>query len=232
MERTTPLIAITLTLGGLVFASGVVFAKGVEYQVIAGKLAVFGHVLDPKYPIPSDDEEGRVIAFHPSPNEKWIVIQSGYRVEVDLWLYNTQTKAKPVRIASQPGTHTTVNWHGSQVFEVAWGGMGYSVSELFEVKDLQGGKRINDMLLYDQERDIYVSFLIDKALGAGIEVGRAFVKETRQPERYKLNLEYTYVSDARFAIDDVAITGKKVVVTHTRANGEKVRESFSLDFLR
>ncbi len=228
----TFLIVVGLALGGLVFAPGAVLAKDVEYQVVAGKLAVFGHVLDPKYPIPGDDDEGRVIAFHSSPNERWIVIQSGYRVEVDLWLYDTQTKAKPVRIASQPGNHTRVSWHGNRVFGVSWGGMGYRMSELFQVEDPQRGKRIDDMLLYDEGRDIYVSFFIDHALGTGVELGRVFGGQGRKPERFRLNLEYTYASNARFAIEDATIAGNKIVVTHTRESGKKVRETFSSDFLR
>ena len=112
------LIAISLILSISLSSSSDLWAKEIEYEVVGGKLAVFGYVLDPKYPIPSADFEGRVIAFHLSPDNKWIVIQSGYRIKVDLWLYNTETKAKPVRIASQPGNHTTVNWHGSEVFEI------------------------------------------------------------------------------------------------------------------
>ncbi|MFQ5995008.1 MAG: hypothetical protein ACE5K1_07915 [Acidiferrobacterales bacterium] len=204
--------------------------RDIEYKVLDGKLSVFGHVLNPKYPIPGDDYEGRVIAFHASPNSKRIVIQSGYRVEVDLWLYDTETKTRPIRIPSKPGNHTTVNWHGNSVFEVFWGGMGYSMSQLFRVAAPQNGKRIDDMLLYDEQWDVYVSFFTDDK--AGIEVGRAFPERELKPEKIKLDLEYTYVSDARFTIDDVRIVGNKIVVTHTKANGEKVEEAFSSRFLR
>lgn len=232
MRPIASLIAIGLILSGFLFSSDALWAKDIEYKVVDGRLAVFGHVLDPRYPIPGDDYEGRVIAFHASPDGKRIVIQSGYRAEVDLWLYNVDAKAKPVRIASQPGNHTTVNWYGSRVFEVSWAGMGYSMSELFRVEDMQRGRQVDDMLLYDVGRDIYVSFVMDDALGAGIELGRAFVGQEREPERFKLKLEYTYVTDARFTIKDVAIEGNKIIVTHTRSNGEKVREAFSSDFLR
>lgn len=226
------LIAPSLILIILLSSSSDLWAKEIEYEVVGGKLAVFGYVLDPKYPIPGADFEGRVIAFHLSPDKKWIVIQSGYRIKVDLWLYNTETKAKPVRIASQPGNHTTVNWHGREVFEIFWGGMGYSMSQLFQVGDPQIGKRINDMLLYDQRRSVYVSFLIDDSLSSWIEIGRTFYEQKLKPERFKLNLEYTYLSDARFAINDVKIIGNRIVVTHTKMNGEEVEETFSSRFLQ
>lgn len=221
------LIAASLFLGFLSCLSSELWAKDVEYEVVGGRLAVFGYVLDPIYPIPGADVEGRVIAFHVSPDKKWIVIQSGYRIEVDLWLYDTESKAKPVRIASQPGNHTTVNWHGSEVFEVFWGGMGYGMSQLFRVADPQTGKRIDDMLLYDPRRDVYVSFLIDDSLSSVIEMGKVFSEQKPKSERFKLDLEYTYVSDARFAIDDSKIIGNKVVVTHTKTSGDKVEETFS-----
>ena len=88
------------------------------------------------------------------------------------------------------------------------------------------------MLLYDQRRDVYVSFLIDDALSSGIEIGKTFYEQKLKPERFKLNLEYTYVSNARFAISDVKIIGNKVVVTHTKMNGEKIEETFSSRFLQ
>ena len=225
------LIASSFILG-ILLSSGDLWAKEFEYEVVEGKLAVFGHVLDPKYPIPSADFEGRVIAFHISPDEKWIVIQSGSRIKVDLWLYNTETKAKPVRIVSQPGNHTTVCWHGSEVFEIFWGGMGYSKSQLFQVGDPQIGKQISDMLLYDRQHDVYVSFFIDDSLLSRIEIGRTFDKQKLKPQRFKINLEYTHVSDARFAIDHVKIIGNKVVVTHTKMNGDKVEEIFPSRFLQ
>ena len=110
--------------------------------------------------------------------------------------------------------------------------MGYSVSQLSRVGDPQVGQKIHDMLLYDQRRDVYVSFLIDDALSSGIEIGKTFYEQKLKPERFKLNLEYTYVSNARFAISDVKIIGNKVVVTHTKMNGEKIEETFSSRFLQ
>ena len=213
-SRFVPSLALSILVSLASPSSG----KEIEYKVVDGKLAVFGYVLEPKYPIPGDDSEGRVIAFHPSPDERWVVIQSGYRVAVDLWLYDTATRAKPVRVASEPGNHTTINWHGSKVFEVFWGGMGYSMSELFRVEHVDRGKRVDDMLLYDDRRDLYVSFLIDEAITTGIEVGRAFAEPGVQPEKFKLDLDYTYVSEARFTIENVKIVGSEIVVTHTREN--------------
>ena len=220
-------IAASLILSFLSSLSSDLWAEEIEYDVLDGKLTVFGYMLDPKYPIPGADSEDRFITFRQSPNKKWIVIQSGYRIKVDLWLYNNETKAKPVRIASQPGNHTAVNWYGSKVFEIFWGGMGYSMSQLFQVEDPQIGQQIDDMLLYDYRRDVYVSFFVDDSYSSGIEIGRAFYEPKLKPERFKLNLEYTYVSDARFAINDVRIIRNRVAVTHTKMNGVKVVETFS-----
>ena len=225
-------IAASFVLSILTSLSSDLWAAEIKYEVVGGKLAVFGYVLEPKYPIPGPDFEGRVIAFHFSPDKKWLVIQSGYRVKVDLWLYNTETKAKPVRIASQPGNHTTVNWHGCEVFEIFWGGMGYSVSQLFQVGDPQTGKQIDNLLIYDCQRDVYVSFLIDDSRSSGIEIGRIFFEQKLEPEKFKLNLEYTYVSDALSTIKDVNIIGNKVVVAHTKMNGKRIEESFSSRFLQ
>ena len=65
-----------------------------------------------------------------------------------------------------------------------------------------------------------------------IEIGKTFYEQKLKPERFKLNLEYTCVSDARFAISDVKIIGNKVVVTHSKMNGEKIEETFSSRFLQ
>jgi hypothetical protein len=216
-----------LVLAALLSVAGDAWAGDIQYEVVGGKLVVFGHVLDPVYPVPGAEVESRVIAFHRSPDKKWIVIQSGYRIEVDLWLYNTETKAKPVRIACQPGNHTTVNWHYSDVFEINWGGMGYDTSQLFQVGNPQTGKRVDGMLLYEPRRDVYVSFVIDDSLSSVIEVGRAFNEQKPALERFKLDLEYEYVSEARFAINDTRIVGNKLAVTHTRMNGDKVESVFS-----
>ena len=51
-------------------------------------------------------------------------------------------------------------------------------------------------------------------------------------QRDEINLGFTHVSDVRFAINEVKIIGKKVVVTHTKANGERVEETFSSRFLQ
>ncbi|UCH48896.1 MAG: hypothetical protein JSU95_03580 [Betaproteobacteria bacterium] len=219
-----------IALAAILAVTGDLRAREIEYEVKGGKLVVFGHVLEPVYSAPEAQAEGRVVFFHRSPDKKWIVIQSGYRIEVDLWLYNTRTNGKPVRIECEPGNHTTAKWYGSKVFEISWGGMGYEMSQLFRVDDTRTGKRVDGMLLYEPHRDVYVSLVIDDSLSSVIEVGRAFNEQ--QLERFKLDLEYEYVSEARFAINDTRIVGNKLVVTHTRLNGDKVESVFSPQLLQ
>ena len=231
MKSTTSSILGTLLLGWCFATPGTLLARDIEYRVVEGRLEVLGYVLNPRYPIPGDDYEGRVIAFHPSPDGRWVVIQSGYRVEVDLWLYDTETEARPVRIDTDPGNHTSVNWHGNGTFEVFWAGMGSTMGELFRVDDLGHGARVDQMLHYDAARDIYVSFFSEEASGnleVGIEIGHAFVHR-RHPERFTLDLDYAYLSNARFMIDEVEIRGNDVVVTYTMRSGEQARVAFAFD---
>ena len=108
-------------------------------------------------------------------------------------------------------------WHGDSVFEVEWGGMGYTISELLLAEDPARRARVDDMLLYDEESAVYVSFFRN-----GVEVGRLFGPEADR-ERFPLPLEYTSAVDARMTIESVAIQGPALSVVHRKADGSLAR---------
>ena len=206
-----------------------------EYTVADGQLSVFGHRLEPQCPIKSSsprEDDDTSIGFSVSPSERWILIHVGLDVQTDLWLYDSQSKARPVRIEARPrGRHVFTKWRSDRIFEIQHAGMGYSESDFFRADDLTKKASVDGFIYHlDFERGLYVCYFLDDQLTTGVEVGRLFGGEA-QKERFPVNLDVVYLSNANMAIEQVEIVGEKVLVTHRKQDGTLFQEAFSPELL-
>ena len=206
---------------------------GIPYVIEGKALHVFGHALEPTRSLDLSDpatEESIHVGIATSPSGRWSVItflnpSEEFPWSYDFWLYDAETRAIPIALEVNTGRNAGIVWHGDAVFEVAWGGMGYTSSVLLLAEDPARRARVDDMLLYDQERALYVSFFQD-----GVEVGRVFTPEVDQ-ERFLLPLEYVSAVDARMTIDSVEIQGPALSVAHRKADGSLARVQFFPELL-
>ncbi len=196
--------------------------RRVGYVIAGGALHAFGYALKPDAPLDLSDpstEEAIFVQIARSPSGRRSVIQFMHKGEeppglsYDYWLHDSATKATPVKFELDPGRNAGVAWRGDDLIEVEWGGMGYRVSEFIRAEELQKRARVDDLLLFDEPRGLYVSFFRE-----GVEVGRLFSPETEK-QRFPLPLEYTSVVDASLTIEDVEIDGSALYVTHRKADG-------------
>ena len=211
-------------------------AADFEYTVVDGTLFVFGYRLQPQSAIKASRPRGdndTFIGFHVSPSERWVLVHVGENQQTELWLYDSHRKTLPVKVNVRPrGRHVLPGWRSDEVFEIRHAGMGYSESEFIRADDVSKRTSIDGHIYdIDFERGFYACFYADDRLEAGVELGRLFAGET-QKERFPVNLEFEYVSDATFAIEQVQIVGKKLTVTHKRMDGTLVQETFSPELLK
>ena len=206
---------------------------GIPYVIEGKALHVFGHALEPTRSLDLSDpaaEEAIHVGIAPSPSGRWSVIKflnpsEEFPWSYDFWLYDAEAKSRPIEIGVDAGRNAGVVWHGDSVFEVAWGGMGYTGSALFLAEEPARRARVDDMLLYDEERSLYVSFFRD-----GVEVGHLFAAKTER-ERFPLPLEYASAVDARMTIDSVEIQGSALSVVYRKADGSLARVQFFSELL-
>lgn len=208
--------------------------RGIPYVIEGKALHVFGHALEPtRSPDLTDPatEEAIHVGIATSPNGRWSVIkflnpsrESPW--SYDFWLYDAETGTRPIELEVDTGRNAGIVWHGDTVFEVAWGGMGYTMSELLLAEDPARRTRVDDLLLYDEKSALYVAFFRD-----GVEVGRPFAPEADR-ERFPLPLEYASSVDARMTIDSVAIQGPVLSVVHRKADGSLARVKLFPELLR
>jgi hypothetical protein len=226
--------AVLMALLGLSWAASAAEQGDVQYDIVGGEIIVFGHTLTPAEPLPEtlkcdDCDATHSVGFVRSPDERWILIISEVHLaNFNAWLFDTRSKGAPHRIADKRrGRHFTgVEWHSGERFELAFGGMGYSTSLLFDATRPGDARKFTDLLLYDVERDVYVRYLHDFDKGTdNVEIGNVFSADGIA-ERFPIMLDNEYLSESRFMIESVEIDGTSLVVTYdTRARG-KVREVF------
>jgi len=202
------------------------FANQIEcqFELHDGKIKIYDYLLEPRYPLGNE----AVIACKNSPDGRWITIQAGYRLNVDIWLYDSYTKTNPIKIDTEPGNNVRVIFHGNKVFEVRWGGIGYRMSDFFQTDNTKAKVHIDDVLSYFDVLDIYVCFY-----ERGVKVGKVFGKDS--PEKFQVDFDLTNDSSALsplFVIDKVEITGEDLIVLHHMANGKKDVEIFKPKLLK
>jgi hypothetical protein len=206
-----------------------------EYEVVDGAIVVFGHRLVPTEPLPEAGECGdcgpiHSVGFRHSPDGRWILIVSDVPLTSnDVWLYDTLTEAMPLHVVDRRrGQHLLgAEWHSGRVFEVSWGGMGYTASLMLDAENPGDPRKLNGLLLYDAGRDVYVRYLYDDATSAdSIEIG-SVLSAAGEPERFPISLDNVYLSDSQFMIEVVEIDGTSLIVTYNTAAQGPVREEFS-----
>jgi hypothetical protein len=196
----------------------------IDYAVVEGAVLVFGHRLETENPLPGigNCEGCGAIGFHRSPDGRWILIVSDVRpTDNDIWLYDTRSGAMPKHLVDKRrGRHLETGWLSDRVFEVRWAGMGYSSSLLFDAAGPGAGKALDNLLLYDAARDVYVRFHYDADRSASmVEIGLAFSASVGV-ERFPVALDNEYLSDWRDQFEGIEIDGAHLVVTyHTKARG-------------
>ena len=210
-----------------------------EYEIVNGAIVAFGHRLVPREPLPEASEcddcgPFHSVGFNHSPDGRWILIVSTVHLAGnDVWLYDTRTEAMPIHVVDKRrGRHFLgAEWHSGRVFEVSWGGMGYMTSLMFDVENPGDPRELDDLLLYDAGRDVYVRYLHDfETATDAIEIGPvlSFAGET---ERFPIALDNEYLSNSRFMIEAVEIDGTSLIVTYNTTAQGLVREEFSPRFL-
>lgn len=202
------------------------FENDIDYSVEEDALHVFGHVLQPKFNIkladfPEDDDVSS-ISFPSSGDGRWVVIVHKRDVNsVEFWLYDRRTGEQPVRLPVGPGRHGEVRWHGDEIFEISFAGIGYTLSRFVHVARPEESFEVRDLLHYDDDTRVYISFVPD-----GVEVGRLFEQDESSRKRVPLGFDYFSAADARTSIETVDYDDGLVTVTHRRQDGSLARQSF------
>ena len=210
-----------------------------EYEIVDGAIVAFGHRLLPGEPLPEAsecDDCGPIhsVGFNHSPDGRWILIVSDVRLAGnDIWLYDTRTEAMPIHVVDRRrGRHFLgAEWHSGRVFEVSWGGMGYTTSLMFDVENPGDYRELDHLLLFDAGRDVYVRYLYDfETATDAIEIG-SVLSAGGETERFPIALDNEYLSDSRFMIEAVEIDGTSLIVTYNTTAQGLVREEFSPQLL-
>lgn len=230
--KFTPMLVIWLGLLGTAFPAD---SDDIEYMIVDGTIVVFGHTLVPRETLPEIEVCEECVSMHSvgfvrSPDERRILIISDVHLaNFDAWVFDTQSNAAPTRVADKRrGRHLSRSeWHANDRIELFFGGMGYSRSLFIDVAKPADARVIDDPLLYDADRDVYVRYVYDSSTGTDqIEIGSVFSAD-RGAERFPIALDNEYQSESRFMIESADIDGTNLVVTYdTTARGE-VRDVFN-----
>jgi len=201
----------------------------IPYHMEDGLLRVFDHTLQPKQEIKvgtsPDDDDLSHISFSGSDDGRWRVIKHCHDVNsTEFWLFDTESGEKPT-LLPDGGRHAEVHWHGNDVLEIRSRGMGYVVSAFIRVDDPERIVRVDDLLHYDREGDVYVSFF-----PIGVEIGQRFTTAPR--ERFGLEPEYDSFVNASATTESVRVEGRELVVSHRRRDGSLAHEVFYPTTLR
>jgi len=232
-----PRLVAALTLGLAAGLANISTTRAVsahdtpEYEVVDGAILVFGHRLETDNPLPKQGncDECWPIGFHRSPTGRWILIVSDVMFTAnDVWLYDAGSKVTPRHlIDKRRGRHLETNWLSDRVFEVRWIGMGYSTSLLFDAANPGAGRAMDDLLLYDVERDVYVRYDYDNETSSDmIEIGSVFSRLGRV-EHFPIALGGDSRVDAIYKFKSVEIAGSSVIVTHATSGEVLVSDEFS-----
>jgi len=216
----------------------------------SGELNIYGHKLWPKHasgftPEDPDDKAYALqdslgftqqhVELSDSPDGRWTVItlyvdQKGH----DYWLYDHETKAKPVYFEVELGNRfSSVHWHGSRLFRVQKDcSMLCSSNQFFDPKDLKHPSLpIGDFITYNPEKNLYVS-----VYGDGLEVGRP--TGNKKPQRLCIGkgFDYNYMGSQQDEnnVKDRELTtvfkGGNMIVDYQTEGGKRVHKEFLLKF--
>jgi hypothetical protein len=145
-----------------------------------------------------------------------------------VWLYDRTSKAPPVPVkAKRVGKHFGVDWYGSSVFAVYFGGMGYKTSQLFSVAKPDTYTQIESIIEYDPAKDIYTRFDFDKNFNFHLIVGRAFHKNAGE-EKFPIQLDTDDLVDAISLIKEVKFGRADVTITYESGKSDIIEKHKSI----
>jgi hypothetical protein len=215
------LILATVITVESAFASDAKFPS----RVRKGEITVFGYTLRSKEIRAIKGEY--FVSFDVSPNKRWVVILYDEPFDnVAVWLYDKTTKAAPKFLkAKRFGRHIGVEWYGDDVFAIFGAGMGYQTSRLFRVENVDQYKDVDDIVVYDAERDIYALLNPDKKFNYFIVVGRAFHTEVME-ERFLIPLYDKDLTGAIDYVEKLIFTDTEFTVTYKNKDEKEITETF------
>lgn len=196
------------------------------YSVDGKYLRVCGHNLETDH-LPDRSGE-HYVEFFDSPNSKYTIILSYIHLQgkYDAWLYDRIKKTRPEPItAEHVGRHPIVTWYSNELFSIAWGGMGYLSSVIYETSDIQNGMSIESPILVDTERRLYVSEVEDP-LKTGMVVGKLFDKDKKKIFYFDLP-EQLSVLDRFISVEDVVLDKSGLVIKYME-NGQEHKYVFDI----
>ncbi|HEY0664516.1 MAG TPA: hypothetical protein VGD24_00430 [Gallionella sp.] len=198
------------------------------YSIRKGEITVFGHTLNSKE-IRSTEEDQNYVSFIESPNKQRILILYDEPFERGAaWLYDKTTKTTPQPVGTvRLGRHFSAEWYGDNVFAIFGTGMGYKLSRLFRIEQLNRYKEVNDIVEYDPKRDIYASLLRDSEFKYFIVVGRAFHFEEKE-ERFpvQMNDEDLVTADTGGYINNLEFSRRGFSISYENKKSKEVTETF------
>jgi len=229
VKSISPTIVVFGLLGPLV-ALG---SASDDYQLIDDRIVVLGHELTTAEELPdlSCEECGSAhnVSLIWSPDDRRALVVSDVQLaNFDAWIFDRRDDAPPSRIAAQrAGRHLTkAAWHGNHKVELTFAGMGYAATILVDVSQPTDARELDNCLLFDAGRDVYVRYTWDaNSKAREIEVGTVFAG-SRSVERFPIALDNEYHSDSMGMIKTVEIHGDELTVTYDTDARGIVRDVF------
>ncbi len=208
----------------------------VPYEIVKGKVKTLGYVLEPKKALTEEHVDFDKF-YDKSPDGRWIaIVFCDYDYNVNVWLYDAQSKARPSLIDTDAGRHVFIRWYGKDVLEVGWGGMGYRMSDLFELNNLRKKTHIDDPIYIDNERKIYVRYYFNYDGPGGsvqhhIVVGPAFSTIAKE-EHFVVHLDIESLVDGVTSFENIEIKNDTLIVKYKKRDKSLVREEFRPQLLQ
>ncbi len=215
-------------------------SENIDFEIVDGRLAVFGYELDPTGPLPEFEsclecDYAELVDLVPSPDQRYVLIALDVRfTNFDAWVFDRQSGSAPERIASERGGrhHVRSEWHGDGRIELAFAGMGYAKSLFFDLASPGEAREVDNLLLYDADRDCFVRYRYDWDAGSHvIDVGTVFAEDSAV-ESFPVALDNEYHSDSLYMFESVDVNETDLIVTYKTTQRGLVRDVFQPALLR
>lgn len=203
----------------------------VDIKVVNGKIILYGHELKTKHEVKISKPSGETdtnIYTDLSPNNKRLIVTLGYYVEGpdtdwEFWFYDISKKREPIKIipTNLPVRGFGVEWLSNDIFQIRWGGYGWSQIRFYDARNLNKNFLCDDCRFYDVSKDVYVAqrFFFPKS-ESKVEIGPGFNKDHYSKELFDLGLPSDLYTDSVVsAIKDVKIENTSLVVFCDKGKG-------------
>ena len=199
-----------------------------EVEVKDGVIFVLGFELVPNEPLPdfSSCEEcssAHSVTVINSPNgSKSLVISDVHLDAFDAWVL---IDSELLRVAgTRPGRHLLeAKWPDENIVELKFGGMGYTVTRLFNLTK-SVGKDFSNLLLYSPESDLGIRLVHETDPSSAVILAETVFAEPVQSQSFPVDLDYEFLSDALTNIGSVSLVDDQLEVTYQKKGGKTVTE--------